>query len=75
MADERCESCRFWAHHQGGVVKSCRRYPPTLIPDNRSLGAVIRQWSSIHLHHTTEFPQTGPDEWCGEFQSREVASE
>lgn len=61
MADERCETCRFWAREtkpiggaNAGEYGECRRNPPT-IPD-RTQGFL------------GYFPQVYRLQWCGQYQ-------
>lgn len=62
---ERCETCRFWDATEG--LNNCRRYPPTFTAiaiepgevENGTLEADLAFW-----------PQTGPDDWCGEWQPK-----
>ena len=66
MADERCETCRYWlgpAEHRttddGAVVGNsgrCRRYPPTLVIQGESIGY--------------PFPVVRDDDWCGEWRGK-----
>lgn len=62
LPDECCAKCRFWREptedeitkYGEGVLGECYRYPPTmLMVDGRA-----ESW----------YPDTGDDEWCGEYQ-------
>lgn len=56
LKDQCCGRCRFWLPSEKkheDHLGVCRRYPP--VPDQRfGIGG--------------RFPETGADEWCGEFQ-------
>ena len=58
-----CDTCRYWTAETDRKghpkdVGDCRRYPPQLLTAARG-----------DAGHAT-FPQTGPDEWCGEHRDR-----
>lgn len=58
---ERCDRCRFWQPTQDGSDNGyCLRYPPVPLNNPLHPGSVLSWW-----------PETAPDEWCGEFQSAE----
>ena len=61
MTKPACENCKFWSFEAGfGDHKfgDCHRYPPTVI------------WDADDGEHTTAFPETGMNQWCGEWGAK-----
>ena len=58
MANENCQSCKFWKYYgddrTAKVRGQCNRYPPTVTSD--SDGSTM-----------SEFPESTWDDWCGEY--------
>lgn len=65
----RCENCLYWklvGRPQGREERSgeCRRYPPLVHTVTEATGD-----PSVR----TAFPETGPEEGCGEFANRSTS--
>jgi len=59
---QRCETCRFFeAIYQDHSLGLCRRYPP--YPEGLVAPGPPRPDKSLGF-----WPETEPDEWCGEYQ-------
>lgn len=64
---ESCDSCDFW------IDKHCHRYPPIVIARVMTLGANVNQGRDepeVDSSADSEWPETGPNDWCGEWQSK-----
>jgi Bacterial RNA polymerase, alpha chain C terminal domain len=67
-----CRNCRFWMDfHDGSDTGECCRFPPAIIvlPLLCSFEACEGEEK---LAAQTKFPGTDSDEWCGEFQARDI---
>ena len=53
---ETCSSCKFWKQFEGGENGECRRHSPRP-KSNREITV-------------TEWPETVPDDWCGDYQQK-----
>lgn len=63
MAQDRtCSGCDHWDEKGAKALerRQCRRYPPVLVPDPQKTGKEVRPW----------WPETYPEQWCGEFKHR-----
>lgn len=56
----------YWRSRAGDVNGECRRYPPTLVPEHRMLGA--------EEFLETRHPECSALHWCGEYQQRNQAT-
>jgi hypothetical protein len=66
---EQCSGCRFWLNwdSENSNLGECHRYPPRMATVHRvgvegSTTATVRPEDG-------GWPQTAPDDWCGEYQS------
>lgn len=62
---ETCSTCRFWEQHEDAFEGFCRRLPPATHFRVRGNG------NPYDVHAWGYWPDTGPDEWCGEHQPAE----
>lgn len=53
----KCKHCRFW--QPDGKAGDCRRHPPVIIWGRGEFEDAVE----------TKFPETFPDEWCGEAEA------
>lgn len=49
----QCELCKYWLRLEGLDAGECHRNPPVAIGES--------------MHVSTEWPQTSPENWCGEW--------
>ena len=52
---EVCSNCRFWVQ-EVGACGLCKRHSPVLIEDRQAIP-----------RYRTDFPETAPNDWCGDF--------
>lgn len=56
--EENCINCKFWDGHEGDHgPQNCLRFPPQVFASGE--------------HHNCTWPDTDPDDWCGEWQTRD----
>lgn len=61
------DDAEYWCSGAGGVNGQCRRYPPTLVPEHRTLGDGEEFLETRH-------PESNALHWCGEYQRRKPAA-
>jgi hypothetical protein len=62
-----CANCRFWQpYHDGSALGLCHRFPPNFIADV----AIAQQVGEGTGAFTGFFPETMPNEWCGEWLAK-----
>ena len=63
--DEVCSNCRFW---KPDVIAHgfCKRHAPAMKSTLREVPNSPFNW--YLLVSDTQFPETAPDDWCGEFK-------
>lgn len=69
MAQEECETCRFFRKlFQDEQVGECRRFPPKLYSE----GIEFPEGWTLYdrLHADTWFPVVDDCTWCGEYRRR-----
>lgn len=66
MAEERCETCRYWERIREMNAGWCHRYPPQVYPDTSGTA------DDISTSTEAAFPYVGKDEWCGEHKEDRV---
>ena len=59
-----CETCKFWCKEPAYTKGECRRFPPSLYT------TVEGDSSNVRSNTPTGFPDTRPDDWCGEHQGK-----
>lgn len=64
MNPPTCADCAFFNHD------SCRRYPPTVIAEVHTQHANENRGQSEEVYSITssQWPEVGPTDWCGEHQ-------
>jgi hypothetical protein len=66
---ERCDECYYWSYDE-----RCRRGAPVAYP-NGVVRAAQREAMTEDGEHVEPYlivwPDTAPDDWCGEFRPRE----
>ncbi len=56
---ERCGRCRFWKQNSDTASRgACHRYAPR--------AEILPDFEEVQTPPT--WPETGPENWCGEFQ-------
>ena len=63
MADERCETCRFFIFEKASQKSYCRRFPPQTVYVPTAFSA------------TSFITMTQPENWCGEYQRKEAETQ
>jgi len=53
---EVCSNCRFWVQ-RNIAYGMCKRHAPVIIEDRQAIP-----------RFNTAFPETKPDDWCGDFE-------
>lgn len=74
MGERRCETCKWWYSPQKLKNKGgeCRRLPPRMTKTPTFEDSLANEKNDLNLLITfTRFPATRPNEWCGEYQSKE----
>lgn len=57
MPESRCDLCEWWQKVTADEGNCRRRHPIVLI--NRDIEQYVTRW-----------PETGEDQWCGEFKAK-----
>ena len=63
--EQRCELCRFWPGYEYSPVADCRRHAPVVFRQ-----PIAWRGNGVTLGPVRNWPQTGRDDWCGEFEPR-----
>lgn len=67
---ENCKNCKYWDDHGDEEnakprMGNCCRFPPRHNGETNAQGL-------LPMHQSWEFPVTGGNWWCGEFNNRKV---
>ena len=66
MADEKCETCRFWHTPVDGIGKEiCRRFPPVAVSEMFKDPPYPEPTAGV-------WPVTGHNDWCGEWEASRI---